>query len=299
MSVALIRSGRRFFPGDLPRPRRADRRSGQLAAFEFGHAQADSCTPTLTAVQKTHLAIISDQAHNSAKQNLFRTLDQCGKKRFQVMPTEVAKMTQLAEFTTPVLARGRHTKFTPERIQQIRNLVERGKSREEIAELIGVTVGSLQVTCSRLGVSLRRPIFNTGTGLLQRGARVANAIAAHNSGDGTNSVILQLTKERPEQNSQPGPLEQAQIPTMHQERAKRANEAGSAKFAIRMQYKGEERTTELPLTQDMIRQLAFEAELRNMRIGELIGELMVALLKKDLFQAVLQQEKPDNGVQTL
>ena len=34
--------------------------------------------------------------------------------------------------------------------------MERGKSREEIAELIGVTVGSLQVTCSRLGISLRR-----------------------------------------------------------------------------------------------------------------------------------------------
>ena len=51
--------------------------------------------------------------------------------------------------------RGRQVKFTPERIEQIKNLVERGKRREEIAELIGVTVGSLQVTCSRLGISLR------------------------------------------------------------------------------------------------------------------------------------------------
>ena len=46
------------------------------------------------------------------------------------------------ELTAHVLTRGRQTKFTPERIQQIRNLVERGKSREEIAELIGVTLGS-------------------------------------------------------------------------------------------------------------------------------------------------------------
>ena len=30
----------------------------------------------------------------------------------------------------------------PERIEQIKNLVEHGKRREEIAELIGVTVGS-------------------------------------------------------------------------------------------------------------------------------------------------------------
>jgi len=207
-------------------------------------------------------------------------------------------MTQMAELTTQVLAGGRQTKFTPERIQQIKNLVERGKSREEIAELIGVTLGSLQVTCSRLGVSLRRPTFNTGTGLLRRGGPGPNGTATHYPGGGSNSELLQLTKERPEQNSQSGPVEQAQAPTPHQERAGRTNEVGSANFAIRMQYKGEERTTELPLTQDMIRQLAFEAELRNMRIGELIGELMVAMLKKDLFQAVLEQKKPDNGIQT-
>jgi hypothetical protein len=34
-----------------------------------------------------------------------------------------------------------------------------------------------------------------------------------------------------------------------------------------------------------------------MRIGELIGQLMVAMLKKDLFQAVLEWKKPANGVQ--
>src|SRR6478735_11213024 len=67
-------------------------------------------------------------------------------------------MNELVErITTIFLPRGRPTKFTPARIQQMRTLVERGKSREEIAELIGVTVGSLQVTCSRLGISLRRP----------------------------------------------------------------------------------------------------------------------------------------------
>ena len=38
----------------------------------------------------------------------------------------------------PTQSRGRPVKFTPERIQQIKNLVERSKSREEIAELIGV-----------------------------------------------------------------------------------------------------------------------------------------------------------------
>jgi hypothetical protein len=47
------------------------------------------------------------------------------------------------------VSNGRPIKFTPERLEQIRNLVERGMSREEIAETIGVTLGSLQVTCSK------------------------------------------------------------------------------------------------------------------------------------------------------
>src|SRR5262245_19868283 len=83
-------------------------------------------------------------------------------------------MTEVARVYPQLRTRGRQTKFTPERLQQIRNLVERGKSRKEIAELIGVTVGSLQVTCSRLGISLRRPIFNAGTGLLRRGGPRSN-----------------------------------------------------------------------------------------------------------------------------
>jgi hypothetical protein len=63
---------------------------------------------------------------------------------------------QTAELATQLPTYGREIKFTPERIQQIRNLVERGKSREEIAELIGVAVRSLKVTCSRLAISVRR-----------------------------------------------------------------------------------------------------------------------------------------------
>ena len=190
------------------------------------------------------------------------------------------------EPATQVLTRGRPTKFTPETIRQINNLVERGKSREEIAELIGVTVGSLQVTCSRLGISLRRPNFNFGAGLLRRDGPRSGEIAGHNASNG-DVVPLQLTKERPEENSQSGPVEQAQASTACEERAKRGNEAHVPNFAIRMQYRGEERTTQLPLSQDMVRQLAFEAEFRNMRIGEFVGELIVAMLKKDLFQVVL------------
>jgi len=50
---------------------------------------------------------------------------------------------------------------------QIRILVDREKTPDEIADIIDVTVDTLQVTCSRFGVSLRRPRFDTGTGYLR------------------------------------------------------------------------------------------------------------------------------------
>jgi len=48
------------------------------------------------------------------------------------------------------------TIFTPANIQKIKKWLAEGISREEIAKSLGATVGSLQVTCSRLGISLRR-----------------------------------------------------------------------------------------------------------------------------------------------
>jgi hypothetical protein len=74
-------------------------------------------------------------------------------------------------------------------------------------------------------------------------------------------------------------MEQVQAPAPRQEVEQKVNEPGAATFAIRMQYRGEERTTELPLTQDMIGQLAFEAAFRKVSIGALIGELIVAVVK--------------------
>ena len=174
-------------------------------------------------------------------------------------------MAQTAAPATQAPTRGRQRKFTPERIQQIKNLVEQGTSREKIAELIGVTVGSLQVTCSRLGISLRR---SKEMGLLRR-------------------VPLPPISGQPQQNSQSGPGEQAQATTPHEERA-RTDEMGLANLALRMKFRGHERTIELPLAQDMIGQLAFEAQFRNMSIGGLVGELLIAMVKRDLFHHVLE-----------
>jgi hypothetical protein len=66
-----------------------------------------------------------------------------------------------------------------------------------------------------------------------------------------------------------------------------------------MEYKGQERSTGLPLDEEMIGQLALEAEIRGMRIGELVAALILAIVKKDLFQLVRtdgqQQMNGTNG----
>jgi hypothetical protein len=185
-------------------------------------------------------------------------------------------MLQTEAFTTQLSTHGRLIKFTPVRIQQIRNLVERGKSQEEIAELIGVTVGSLQVTCSRLGISLRRPVFDTQAGLLRRGGLHFN----NGPRDRDGGVSIRPTNEQP----QSGPGTQPTPPARE-----RPHKVDPANLALRMQYRGSERITELPLTQDMISCLAFEAQFRGMSMGKLVGELIIAMIKEDLFQQVLEQ----------
>src|SRR5262245_13873119 len=187
-------------------------------------------------------------------------------------------MLQTEAFTTQLSTRGRLITFTPERMQQIKNLVERGKSQEEIAELIDVTVGSLQVTCSRLGISLRRPVFDTKAGLLRQGG----PHFCNGRPDRDGGVSIRPTKEQPQ--SSPG--EQAQPTTPAQERPHKVDPAN---LALRMQYRGSERITELPLTQDMILCIAFEAQFRGMSVGKIVGELIIAMIKEDLFQQVLEQ----------
>ena len=193
-----------------------------------------------------------------------------------------------AKFSPQLLtSRGRPTKFTLERLQQIRNLVERGESREQIAEMLDVTVGSLQVTCSRLGISLRRPKVDNGVRLLRQLNSISRkkTITMHNPTDHNGSALSQPTEQQSHQNSQLGPAEPAPAAKPQQDR--QTLEAGSPSVAIKFQYKGTERTTELPLNLDMIGRLAWEAEFRNMSIAELIAELIMGMVKKDLFPQVL------------
>jgi len=104
---------------------------------------------------------------------------------------------------------------------------------------------------------------------------------------------LQPTEEQSQENSQSEPTEPALIARPQQQRAI-TPDACSASLAIRMQYRGEERTTVLPLTQDMIGKLALEAAFRNMSIGEFIGEIIVAVLKQDRLQTALRGTGSDS-----
>src|SRR5262245_7196216 len=140
-------------------------------------------------------------------------------------------------------AQRRH-KFTPFRVEQIKALVARGETREQIAAIIGVTVGTLQVTCSRLGVSLRRPRVK----LLPP----KPAIAPARSVRGAREI---------------------------------------ATFTIDMKYKGQEHSTQLPFSPDVIGRMALEASFRDQKIGELVKDILVSVIEKGLVQELLGEQE--------
>jgi hypothetical protein len=185
-------------------------------------------------------------------------------------------MTVAVEDKSQASFRGRPTKFTPERMQQICNLVERGKSREEIAEIIGVTTGTLQVTCSKLGISLRRPRFDIGTGLLprQRPGYQKNASPTQSSLLNRSEPGFVNGSGRPEEEAMQVEGTSTGVLPASTWRAESNAEARSAVLAIRIEYKGRQRSTDLPLDAETISQLAIEAEIQGMRIGELVAALI-------------------------
>ena len=178
----------------------------------------------------------------------------------------------------------RSTKFTPVNIRQIINLVERGKNREEIAEIIGVTPGTLAVTCSKLGISLRRPFLGPGRPRVGRSD-------SENGKNGDRPTGRQETKTLRNQRQQSDVI--VETPTMDTngfslaEKSPGVKRPPCAALDIVMKYKGETRTTELPLAEDIIGRLAVEAEFRDMKMADLVARLIVAITKRDLFQDVL------------
>jgi hypothetical protein len=157
-------------------------------------------------------------------------------------------------------ARGRRVKFTPQVIEKIQEFLAQGISRDEIANRVGVTVGSLQVTCSRKGISLRRIILSNGS---------------HHTADlrgiPTPCSVGMVRVQEQKDVSQPV-----------------ARATPFANFAIMMRHKGKEKVTDLPLPSPAIEVLAVEAISRDLNIAELIGQVLVAAINKDMIQKVLR-----------
>ena len=148
---------------------------------------------------------------------------------------------------------GRRLKFTPERIEQIKNLVERGKTREEIAEIIDVTVGSLQVTCSRLGISLRPPRSSNFMAPPPRPRPVA-VVASPPIDDQTNG------------GSTPGPTNGSRSETS---------------FRLVVRHRGREKVVDLPFPPDAAARLILEAAFSGRSVGELVADLVGEAVGKD------------------
>ena len=148
------------------------------------------------------------------------------------------------------LVKGRQpTKFTPDNIARIKEWVAEGVGRDEIANRLEVTIGSLQVTCSKLGISLRRKSsLAEGNGAIQ-------------------------------------PLRVVQCSTEH---IQQDNTLAGAKFILLIKTQNKQAAFDLPLSQDLIIQLALEAAVRGQTIPDLIGKIVRRVLEKDLVGEILR-----------
>src|SRR5262245_45776121 len=145
---------------------------------------------------------------------------------------------------------GRASKFTPQIIQKIKEMVAQGLSREQIAQRLDVTVGSLQVTCSKLGVSLRRSRMRS-------------------------PFYEQL---KPELKLSQAGLEVGLI------------EKGSllkVKIAITIQRGDVLRTLDVPLSNKTAGELALLASLRQVKFVELIAQILSEAVNKGLVEKIL------------
>jgi hypothetical protein len=145
---------------------------------------------------------------------------------------------------------GRASKFTPQAIEKIKEMVAQGLNREEIAQLLDVTVGSLQVTCSRLGISLRRPRMRY-------------------------SSYERLKLQLPDAGSKVELVEKARP---------------KGKVAITMQQGDVLRTIDVPLSNKAIGELALLASLREVGLVELIAQILSGAIDKGLVGKILDDD---------
>jgi hypothetical protein len=140
----------------------------------------------------------------------------------------------------------------------------RGPAETRLLIYSRLTVGSLQVTCSSLGINLRRNRLPNGSAHDGRAKSIPTPGAV-----GIASVREQKTEEVPQTAVDAAPL---------------------PKIAIRMRYRGNEVATDVPLTSDAISTLALDAMSRDLGIAELVGQILAAAIKKDMIEEILRDE---------
>jgi hypothetical protein len=145
------------------------------------------------------------------------------------------------------LVKGKRRKFTPDNIARIRDWVAQGVGRDEIANRLEVTVGSLQVTCSNLGVSLRTNSLAKGNGVIRPLGVVQGSI----------------------------------------EHAPKDAHSAQAKFTLLLKAQNRQVAFDLPLHEGLIERLALEASVRGQSVAGLIGTILCQVVWKDLVGELL------------
>src|SRR5262245_59662086 len=130
--------------------------------------------------------------------------------------------------------KGRRRKFTSDNIARIKDWVAQGLCRDDIANRLGVTVNSLQVTCSKLAISLRKRSLTNGNGTVQPPA------------------VVQRSSDH----------------------IRQADDPAQAKFTLVLQSKNRQAVFDLPFSQDLLKQLALEASVRGQTTANLIANIV-------------------------
>ena len=125
----------------------------------------------LSIEDKDRLIVQLLKAHPTKSNQIVAKLTDTSHPHVAKVRERAEKVGDVETVATSVDTRGRAQpatkpslgRFTPGVIDENKNLAERGASREDIATTIGVTTGSLQIACSRLGISLRPKATTTPT----------------------------------------------------------------------------------------------------------------------------------------
>src|SRR5262249_55736008 len=149
-------------------------------------------------------------------------------------------------------------------------------------DVIGVTPATLQVTCSKLGISLRQPRFNTGTGMV-RTSRARTRSRPENAAISHSTDLAQSAKG--ETDKPPGEkalVKEGNAPAkVHHPGREAKDRSEPGKFTITMHYKGQQRTSEIALSPETIARLGLEAEFRGLRMAELLSQVLAAVIEND------------------